>query len=374
MSEKYTSHKETPKQDKAKEQAEVKAQTLEDLKKLQEKINTPQNAVDKLFRNQTIANFSSGKMATRQATAKSDYEKNLGAKMECLEGFERMLKNGDVAMIIKKIEQKNIEESIKIPYDIVFLAIEESKWKVSALSEKGAAGYWQFIPSTAKAFGLAAKDRNDKLKSTDAALKHFVANFKIINSWTEKGKLNLSNETKRKRAFQLYNAGPTLVKDQFSATKGNHDKYQSKSSESNNYVPKILAVRQIISAAINRGEFNHILKPQMIADKKPDQKQEKKTETKQQTNTQITKSPEITVSHKDFKFERDSTDGNYRIYSYVVQSGGTPGAVKNRFIEVHPQVKPRQDTIQVTDKKAVELPKTQPLNRGEEVFIRIKKA
>lgn len=61
-----------------------------------------------------------------------------------------------------------------MPDDIKYLAIAESFLKVDANSHKGAAWVWQFMPDTAKRYGLQVDDfvdeRYDFEKSTDAAL------------------------------------------------------------------------------------------------------------------------------------------------------------------------------------------------------------
>src|SRR5690606_24311179 len=55
-------------------------------------------------------------------------------------------------------------------------------------SHRGASGYWQFMPATAKSFGLrvdnAVDERKDIEKSTVAAAKYIKALYREVNSWT----------------------------------------------------------------------------------------------------------------------------------------------------------------------------------------------
>lgn len=74
-----------------------------------------------------------------------------------------------------------------IPEDFKYLAVVESGF-LHGVSPKGAAGYWQFIPSTAKAYGLRVDDDIDERyhveKSTEAACKYLNDSYKQLGSWT----------------------------------------------------------------------------------------------------------------------------------------------------------------------------------------------
>src|SRR5690606_35056043 len=58
----------------------------------------------------------------------------------------------------------------------------------SGVSPKGAAGFWQFMPQTARDFGLKVNDevdeRNNIHKSTVAAAKYLKSLYREFNSWT----------------------------------------------------------------------------------------------------------------------------------------------------------------------------------------------
>lgn len=74
-----------------------------------------------------------------------------------------------------------------IPEDFKYLAVVESGF-LHGVSSKGAAGFWQFIPSTAKAYGLRVDDHIDERyhveKSTEAACRFFKEAHQTLGSWT----------------------------------------------------------------------------------------------------------------------------------------------------------------------------------------------
>ncbi len=71
-----------------------------------------------------------------------------------------------------------------VPKELVYVAMAESAFKNSAFSSARAVGMWQFMPATAKMYGLRVDEyvdeRRDPIKSTYAAiryLKHLKARF-----------------------------------------------------------------------------------------------------------------------------------------------------------------------------------------------------
>ena len=72
-----------------------------------------------------------------------------------------------------------IEDRLKaanLPTELVNLALIESGFSNSAVSRVGATGMWQFMPSTARAYGLrvdeSMDERRDPFKATEAAILH----------------------------------------------------------------------------------------------------------------------------------------------------------------------------------------------------------
>lgn len=83
-------------------------------------------------------------------------------------------------MIEKKLREANI------PLDIFYVAVAESSLRETAVSTAGAAWLWQFMPATAKSYGLRVDNEIDERynveKSTDAAIQYLkVAYEKFWN-------------------------------------------------------------------------------------------------------------------------------------------------------------------------------------------------
>jgi membrane-bound lytic murein transglycosylase D len=132
-------------------------------------------------------------------------------------------------------------ERAGLPLEIALLPIVESAYYPFSYSHGTASGLWQFIPSTAKLYGL--KDnwwydgRRDVLTSTKAAVK-YLKNLKKLF----KGDWLL--------AIAAYNSGPGRVQKAV-----RHNKKQGKPTdfwhldlpaETKGYVPRLLAVTELI--------------------------------------------------------------------------------------------------------------------------------
>lgn len=74
-----------------------------------------------------------------------------------------------------------------IPAELVWLPFVESYFNYKAYSRAGAAGMWQFIPSTARLYGLrmdrSVDERYDPFKSADSAARLLKANYEMFQSW-----------------------------------------------------------------------------------------------------------------------------------------------------------------------------------------------
>jgi membrane-bound lytic murein transglycosylase D len=93
-----------------------------------------------------------------------------------------------------------------IPVELKYLAIVESKLKTDAASGVGAVGVWQFMPATAKRFGLKITSKYDERKhlwkSSVAAAKYLESLYGYFEDWL--------------LVVAAYNSGPAPI---FSAIK-----------------------------------------------------------------------------------------------------------------------------------------------------------
>ena len=122
-----------------------------------------------------------------------------------------------------------------IPDDFKYLPLVESGLK-SGTSPKGASGYWQFMPQTARDFGLrvdSAIDERQKIKkSTIAACRYLRSLHREFGSWT--------------LAAAAYNIGEGSLKRQMS--RQNEDDYfkMRLNRETATYVYKLISMKEII--------------------------------------------------------------------------------------------------------------------------------
>ena len=137
---------------------------------------------------------------------------------------------------------KEILKGENIPEEIVFIPLIESGFSPHACSPASAVGYWQFIASTAKRYGLKINwwmdERRDPVKSTVAAANYFKDLYGMFGSW------NL--------AMAAYNAGEGKILRAINKT--NSDDYWSLLDtsyirrETKDYVPKFIAASLIANS------------------------------------------------------------------------------------------------------------------------------
>ena len=82
---------------------------------------------------------------------------------------------------------KNILSNSDIPAEFLFLAMAESNFSTKAYSKKKASGLWQFMPRTARTYGLKidryVDERRDLVKSTTAAVKFLEKLHNRFDKW-----------------------------------------------------------------------------------------------------------------------------------------------------------------------------------------------
>ena len=129
-----------------------------------------------------------------------------------------------------------------LPYELCYLAVVESALNPQAHSHMGAAGLWQFMPSTGKIYGLEVNslvdERMDPLRSTEAACRFLKSLYGIFNDW------NL--------AIAAYNCGPGNVNKAIHRAGGKRDFwsiYPFLPSETRAYLPLFIAAAYAMNYA-----------------------------------------------------------------------------------------------------------------------------
>ncbi len=128
-----------------------------------------------------------------------------------------------------------------LPEELSWLPLIESGFKTNAYSRKRALGMWQFIKSTGYKFGLKGTqyidERMDPEKSTLAAIAYLEELHSIFGDWMT--------------ALAAYNYGEGRVLNRIKSQRINYldnfwDFYESLPRETGRYVPRFLAVLNIL--------------------------------------------------------------------------------------------------------------------------------
>ena len=155
--------------------------------------------------------------------------------------------HGSMIIITKRANREFpiIEPILKkygVPDDFKYLAVAESAL-VNATSSAGAKGFWQFMPATAKEYGMEVTDEVDEryhlIKSTEAACKYLVNAKEKMGSWT--------------LAAASYNGGLAGVNRQITS-QGETNYYDLLlTEETYRYVFRILALKEIMKNPVMYG-------------------------------------------------------------------------------------------------------------------------
>ena len=131
-----------------------------------------------------------------------------------------------------------------MPLEIKYLAVVESALNPKARSYVGATGLWQFMYGTGKLYGLKVNsyvdDRNDPLKSTEAACKYMLKMYDVFEDW------NL--------VLAAYNSGPGNVRKAIRRSGGKTSYWEIRPylpRETSAYVPLFIAASYAM-------EFGHM--------------------------------------------------------------------------------------------------------------------
>ncbi len=132
-------------------------------------------------------------------------------------------------------KMKKVFKNKGLPEDLSYIAMIESGLKSHAVSPAKAVGYWQFIPSTGKRYGLKKEwwidERRDFYKSTTAATKYLSDLYKIFGSWYLTAAAYNMGENRLLRLIKKYK-----TKDFWKLSKK-----RDFPKETREYIPKLLA-------------------------------------------------------------------------------------------------------------------------------------
>ena len=144
-----------------------------------------------------------------------------------------------------------------LPYELKFVPVIESALKPKACSRAGAVGLWQFMPSTAKRYGLEVNslvdERYDVYKSTEAACVFLQALYDIFGDW------NL--------AIAAYNCGPGNVRKAIRYAGDKRDFwsiYPYLPHETRMYVPLFIASNYVFNYASEHGICPDTIRPERM--------------------------------------------------------------------------------------------------------------
>jgi len=160
------------------------------------------------------------------------------------DGLQRMFERGAryLFFIVEEIERRGL------PTELALLPFVESAMNPVAMSPAKAAGLWQFIPSTGRAYDLSQNwwvdNRRDVMQSTNAALEYLTRIYAMQgNDWF--------------LALASYNWGEGAVQRAMrkNALRGRSTDYLALDmpNETRHYVPKLMALRNIVERAASLG-------------------------------------------------------------------------------------------------------------------------
>ena len=128
-------------------------------------------------------------------------------------------------------------EARHLPAELALIPIIESEFNPNDHSKRGATGLWQLMPGTARELGIKIKSKYDGRKNVIASTKAALAYFRDLGV-NFKGNWLL--------AIAAYNCGEVRVQHA-THNKGTRNFWNlSLPKETKNYVPKLLAVAEII--------------------------------------------------------------------------------------------------------------------------------
>ncbi|MDE7385520.1 MAG: lytic transglycosylase domain-containing protein [Muribaculaceae bacterium] len=182
-------------------------------------------------------------------------------RIDMYERFDRELTSmlythGNTLLLIKRANKyfPIIEPILKkngVPTDLIYLACIESSLNQRAYSPAKAAGIWQFMPATAKQYGLEVNEWVDERynieKETEAACRYLKKAYGEYGNWES--------------AAAAYNGGTNRITTQLDAQLADSAFDLYLVDETSRYMFRILAAKMILE---NPREFGFYLTPEQL--------------------------------------------------------------------------------------------------------------
>lgn len=174
-------------------------------------------------------------------------------RTDLYERFDRELSSiaythGTTMLIIKRAnryfpEMEPILREAGVPLDLLYLACVESSLNPRAVSPAKAAGFWQFIASAAKEYGLEVNDEVDERynleKATAAAAKYLKKSYNNYGDWTS--------------AMAAYNGGNARITKALDAQDADSAVDLYLAEETTRYPFRIMAMKTIMENPAHYG-------------------------------------------------------------------------------------------------------------------------
>jgi membrane-bound lytic murein transglycosylase D len=186
----------------------------------------------------------SSNLGSQNQTLDNETLKYINSYLANPELFNKLLVKGEY-FIFFVLEQL---ENYDLPAELALLPYIESNYDPFSISSSGAMGLWQFMPATARIYGLKDtwwyEQRHDPLISTKAAVRYLAY---LHNRFGKNLNYTLS----------AYNGGPTLLEKQIKLNRKNGKPEDYKSlklpRQTKEYVPKFKAIVELI---VNSEKYN----------------------------------------------------------------------------------------------------------------------
>ena len=212
-------------------------------------LGDPKDAFKNLFETETTEGINIAKLNPKAISFVEDYVYANSTRLNKMKGWGKPYFDmiGDVFT------------EHGLPVELKYLSVIESDLKSSAVSWAGAVGPWQFMPQTARGFGLVVNkkrdDRRDYRKSTHAAAKYLTELYGIYNDWL--------------LVVAAYNCGAGNVNSAIrrSGSRSFWDLQYHLPTESRNHVKKFIATHYIMEGdggltTLTKKETDRLLIPQ----------------------------------------------------------------------------------------------------------------